>query len=624
MAKIPTVFLEVRADTGSVVKNMGNAEKAFSRLRGSVKKGNKPFSKFASSQMGMAKGAIATAFSIGAITSALGNMVRDVATMQTLSIRLQTATGSAEKAKVKFKELTQIASKLPLSIEEATSSFVQLKNLGLDATERSLISFTNTASAMGKSLNQFVEAVADASTREFERLKEFGIKAKNEGDKIRFIFQGNETVVENTTDNIIGFLTKLGEVEFAGAAELQMDTITGATSNLKDELFKLNTAIMSGDTVQGVIQKLATNTSLIRENFEQYKFDAAINTQIKDLSRSLGDSADRATVLREVFSKLGESDLQGLEGRLVKMMIRRDKSKSKDGKEEIDFEVQILIEAYQKLQQAIIDADIAERAKEENNKKTAELKKKRASQDAANNHLEKIRLEDIIKGSKSLIVLNDTLAMLQTRQNEEFSKLISASKGNVISEKDLQEAASNYSSLGQQIGETEAAIEKLNEASEKFKEQMNQSLQDIKRGFADAIVDGENFKGVLKSILKELAKTGIIDAFGSFGSKEEKGSGIFGAIGKLFRGMASGGPISSNRSYIVGERGPELFSPSTAGNITPNHRMAGGGGRTINVVNNFDINGDRDEMQRLIAGTVSTSVSLAVSKIHDDKARGVT
>jgi phage-related minor tail protein len=34
-------------------------------------------------------------------------------------------------------------------------------------------------------------------------------------------------------------------------------------------------------------------------------------------------------------------------------------------------------------------------------------------------------------------------------------------------------------------------------------------------------------------------------------------------------------------SYLVGEQGPELFTPSSAGNITPNHALGGGG--TINI-----------------------------------------
>jgi hypothetical protein len=43
---------------------------------------------------------------------------------------------------------------------------------------------------------------------------------------------------------------------------------------------------------------------------------------------------------------------------------------------------------------------------------------------------------------------------------------------------------------------------------------------------------------------------------------------------------ASGGPVMGGGTYLVGERGPELFTPSTSGNITPNGSM---GGNTINV-----------------------------------------
>ena len=45
---------------------------------------------------------------------------------------------------------------------------------------------------------------------------------------------------------------------------------------------------------------------------------------------------------------------------------------------------------------------------------------------------------------------------------------------------------------------------------------------------------------------------------------------------------ALGGPVMGGSSYLVGERGAEIFTPSTSGNITPNHAMGGGGG-TINI-----------------------------------------
>jgi hypothetical protein len=52
-----------------------------------------------------------------------------------------------------------------------------------------------------------------------------------------------------------------------------------------------------------------------------------------------------------------------------------------------------------------------------------------------------------------------------------------------------------------------------------------------------------------------------------------------------FRGArALGGPVGPGGSYLVGERGPELFTPTSSGNITANSALGGGGNTvTINV-----------------------------------------
>ena len=52
-----------------------------------------------------------------------------------------------------------------------------------------------------------------------------------------------------------------------------------------------------------------------------------------------------------------------------------------------------------------------------------------------------------------------------------------------------------------------------------------------------------------------------------------------------YSGRALGGPVMGNQSYIVGERGPELFTPSTTGSITRNDQLNGSG--VVNV--NFSI-----------------------------------
>jgi phage-related minor tail protein len=51
-------------------------------------------------------------------------------------------------------------------------------------------------------------------------------------------------------------------------------------------------------------------------------------------------------------------------------------------------------------------------------------------------------------------------------------------------------------------------------------------------------------------------------------------------------GFADGGNPPVGKASIVGERGPELFVPRTAGTIIPNHALAGMGGTTM-VTNNY-------------------------------------
>lgn len=73
------------------------------------------------------------------------------------------------------------------------------------------------------------------------------------------------------------------------------------------------------------------------------------------------------------------------------------------------------------------------------------------------------------------------------------------------------------------------------------------------------------------------AVTKAINAAGS------QGAGLAGA-------RADGGPVTFGKTYLVGERGPEFFTPNVSGNITSNETLNGmGGGRTV-MVDNFNMN----------------------------------
>jgi hypothetical protein len=153
---------------------------------------------------------------------------------ETLQASLVTVTGSVEKAESAFARIEKFATNTPYQLGQVTDSFIKLKAFGLDPSAAALEAYGNTASSMGKSLNQMIEAVADAATGEFERLKEFGIKSKSEGDKVSFTFKGITTTVGKNAAEIEQYLQNIGNVDFAGGMLRQMDTIAGKLSNMTD------------------------------------------------------------------------------------------------------------------------------------------------------------------------------------------------------------------------------------------------------------------------------------------------------------------------------------------------------------------------------------------------------
>jgi len=77
----------------------------------------------------------------------------------------------------------------------------------------------------------------------------------------------------------------------------------------------------------------------------------------------------------------------------------------------------------------------------------------------------------------------------------------------------------------------------------------------------------------------------------------------------LIPGRAKGGPVSSGQTYMVGERGPELFVPGRSGTIVANDKMGGGG---VNVVVNVDAKGSSVEGDEQGANQLGRVVSAAV------------
>ena len=196
-----------------------------------------------------------------------GLAVKSAADMETLKTSLDTVfQGNKTASNSAFQQIKEFAATTPFQLDEVATAFIKLKNLGLDPSISSLTSYGNTASALGKSLDQMIEAVADASVGEFERLKEFGIKAKSQGDNVAFTFQGITTTVGKNSAEISAYLQNIGNVNFAGSIERQANTFTGKLSTLKDNLTQAFAGI--GEIIIDYISPLFEKLNGILKSFQ--------------------------------------------------------------------------------------------------------------------------------------------------------------------------------------------------------------------------------------------------------------------------------------------------------------------------------------------------------------------
>lgn len=233
------------ADTASLIVRVSSTgvDKTTSQLNGLTK------------AAGAAAAAVVSLETAKQVFSALVDSQRN---FDKLNSGLITMTGSAENAAKAFSVLQQFAKETPYGLNQAVEGFTKLVALGLNPSKEALISYGNTAAAMGKDLNQMIEAVVDASTFEFERLKEFGIKSSQQADTVSFTFRGVTTTVKKNSEEIQKYLLNIGNTDFAGAMETRSKTLDGQLSSLADSFDGLVLAVAQSGFGEAVGEQAAT------------------------------------------------------------------------------------------------------------------------------------------------------------------------------------------------------------------------------------------------------------------------------------------------------------------------------------------------------------------------------
>ena len=143
--------------------------------------------------------------------------------------------------------------------------------------------------------------------------------------------------------------------------------------------------------------------------------------------------------------------------------------------------------------------------------------------------------------------------------------------------------ATNAASLGGQA--FNAVIGNMNSALDNFVTTGKLNFSDLARSIIQDLIKiklhaqaaklfdmaGENIGGMLSGMFAGTGTGGVANAYAS-------------ATGASFT-RATGGTVSSDTPYLIGERGPELFVPGSSGTVIPTNNLASamsGGGQTVN------------------------------------------
>lgn len=273
--KVKATLAGVSRELGAVDQNVGKVTAAFSGLKGVI-----------------------AGIGIGAFAKYVVDSARE---LERLQASLVTVTGSATNAAQALDFIKQFTSTTPFQLNQVADAFIKLQALGIEPTAELLRSLGNTSSALGKDLDQSVEALADAITGEFERLKEFGIRASQQGDQVSFTFRGVTTTVGKNAAEITAYLTKIGAVDFAGAMERQMDTLNGAFSNLGDAVFSLTTKLAAESGLTDAIKEATLAlTAFINEANKTGQIQLFKESQVETFAKGF----DRLQELQKEAEKL--------------------------------------------------------------------------------------------------------------------------------------------------------------------------------------------------------------------------------------------------------------------------------------------------------------------------------
>ena len=585
-------------DTGDKLADMGRKGKqGLSGLAARARNAAGSFGKLGKAAALAAAAAGAAAF-LRFSFGAAGELERQTKSLQVL-------TGSLDTAKGIISELQAFGAVTPFESQELIETAKRLKAFGfetgqlVDVTKR----LSDVAGATGADLSGIatafgqIQAKGRLQTEELLQLQERGVGLGEElqkmygmtGTEFSKALEKGQISAEAANVALIRLTEQGGK--YANGAIAQSDTLFGKLSTLQDALqrFGQNIGKFLSPIFKGIIDFLTVITNQINNLFREAEID-------RQARKNLG--LDKQGSQAQFFKRGGQAKLTAEKERLrsegfavqtptipdTKIPELRQAVTSGGGKDPA--------EEARKIAQASADRV---RSLEEQTLLAAALTEEERTQ-----FERQINIANILENKKGLseeqlkTELEATLALYEqqdaTRALTEENKIQADAKKKAQEEekKRAEELKSVYQGIGDTI--SNGVVNALKGAV-----QGTTSLAEAATSLLDSLLD---------QIIKILTNLVL---FGNLTGSLTKGSGIFGTLFSGF--LANGGTAVGGRSYVVGEKGPELFTPGRTGSVAPNSAFGG-----ANVTVNVDASGSSVEGNADQASMLGKAIGIAVQQ----------
>lgn len=587
MATLGSLVVELGANVAKLQTDMQRAVSVVDRAAGGIKR--------AAGLATVALGAIGAGVSLASIAGAarqvidLGDKLRDLsfATGQSVE-QLSFLDFAAGQSGTSIETISSAAQRLSKNLVEIASgrgaqAAGALQKLGLEADE---LSRTDLAQQIGQIGSQLVKIDNPAQRaaigvalfgKQFKELAPLILEGEEGVTKLvdRFIELGG-TITRDQADKFDEFNDSLGELSLASraaglaVAEQLAPPLTSFFRLIADGVPKAAPALRSlGDALDEFVLNGARRLESFTAKFERFK------AELFDSERFArnADQAERA---------VAEIDRKA----------RQQRSARRTGREETDVSARRAAVLNPFLGATGIDPQIdpeaaaktAERAAREAQRVADALERESDSvrsflQDYAREREQSFQAE-VEQSKRRIESLRESIRTPRERASAElaeFERVFGAD-----SEEYGRKAVEVFNELEGTVGELDTNGQKLQTTFADLGATFSSA-------FEDAILGGEKFSDVLAGLGKDIARlllrqtvTDPIAEFFSAKSIAKGGGGISGMLSSIFGGFrAAGGPVAAGRAYVVGERGPELLIPGSAGTIVPN----GADGVVVNVHN---------------------------------------